>query len=168
MPPPIHSALTFDFRNEKSCLELRRWRGSLRVLSRPLVFTNGVFDLLHRGHVSYLLEARNLGGALLVGVNSDASVKRLKGESRPIQNEQDRTYILSMLRPCDAVVIFDEDTPFELISFVVPDILVKGGDYKIEDIVGRDIVEKNGGLVKTIPFVDGKSTTSIIEKMGKN
>ncbi len=167
MPPHIHAVPLFDFRDDKSRAELRRWRGSLRALSRKLVFTNGVFDLLHRGHVSYLLEARNLGGALLVGVNSDSSVTRLKDDSRPIQPELDRAYILSALRPCDAIVIFDEDTPLELITYIVPDILVKGGDYKIEDIVGREVVEKNGGVVKTIPFIEGKSTTSIVERMKK-
>ncbi|HYM20138.1 MAG TPA: D-glycero-beta-D-manno-heptose 1-phosphate adenylyltransferase [Candidatus Kapabacteria bacterium] len=167
MPPLIHSSPVFDFRNEKSRVELRKWRGSLRGLNRPLVFTNGVFDLLHRGHANYLMEARNLGGALLVGVNSDDSVKRLKGDSRPIQSEEDRAYILSMLRSCDGVVIFGEDTPLEVITFVVPDILVKGGDYKIEDIVGREVVECGGGIVKTIPFIEGRSTTGILERMKK-
>jgi len=142
-----------------------RWRGALRATNKPLVFTNGVFDLLHRGHVTYLLSARNEGAALLVGVNADASVKRLKGDSRPIQSEEDRALILASLGSCDAVVIFDQDTPKELIDFVIPDVLVKGGDYKIKDIVGRDTVESNGGVVKTIQFVEGKSTTGIVERM---
>ncbi len=163
--PPLHTVPVFRFRDEKERAALRQWRGALRVTGKKLVFTNGVFDLLHRGHVSYLLAARNEGDALMVGVNADASVKRLKGESRPIQSEEDRALILASLSACDCIVIFDEDTPKELIDFVIPDVLVKGGDYKIEDIVGRDTVENNGGKVMTIPFVDGKSTTGIVEKM---
>ncbi len=101
----------------------------------------------------------------MVGVNSDASVKRLKGESRPVQNEEDRALILASLSSCDCIVIFDEDTPRELIDFVIPEVLIKGGDYKPEDIVGRETVERHGGVVKTIAFVEGKSTTAIVEKL---
>jgi rfaE bifunctional protein nucleotidyltransferase chain/domain len=164
MPHPISSSPIFRFRNEAEREALRAWCKNLKS-SRKLVFTNGVFDLLHRGHVHYLLEARNLGDALVIGVNADASVKRLKGDSRPLQNEEDRAYILSLLRTCDAVAIFDEDTPLELISAIIPDVLVKGGDYEIANIVGREIVESNGGVVKTIPIVEGKSTTHIVRKM---
>jgi rfaE bifunctional protein nucleotidyltransferase chain/domain len=164
MPHPISSSPIFRFRNEAEREALRAWCKNLKS-SRKLVFTNGVFDLLHRGHVHYLLEARNLGDALVIGVNADASVKRLKGDSRPLQNEEDRAYILSLLRTCDAVAIFDEDTPLELISAIIPDVLVKGGDYEIANIVGREIVESNGGVVKTIPIVEGKSTTNIVRKM---
>jgi rfaE bifunctional protein nucleotidyltransferase chain/domain len=165
MPPPIHTVPVFRFRDETDRMKLRRWRGALRATNKSLVFTNGVFDLLHKGHISYLLEARNLGSVLMVGVNSDTSVKRLKGDERPIQSEEDRAFILASLRPCDSIVIFDEDTPLELITFVVPDVLVKGGDYKIEDIVGKDVVEASGGSVKTIPFVEGRSTSGIVKKM---
>lgn len=130
-----------------------------------LVFTNGCFDLLHLGHVSYLEEAANLGDRLIVGLNSDASVKRLKGEKRPLQNEESRLHILASLACVDAVCVFEEDTPLELIKSVQPDILVKGGDYKIEDIVGHEYVLKQGGQVKTIPIIEGHSTTSIEQKI---
>jgi D-beta-D-heptose 7-phosphate kinase/D-beta-D-heptose 1-phosphate adenosyltransferase len=135
-------------------------RGSLKV-----VFTNGCFDILHRGHVSYLHETKKLGDFLIVGVNSDASVSKLKGPSRPIQNEQDRLYILAGLESVDAVILFSEDTPEKLIKNLLPNVLVKGGDYQINEIVGHDIVLSNGGLVTTIPFVEGKSTTNIVKKM---
>ena len=134
-------------------------------LARPLVFTNGCFDILHRGHVSYLQNARNLGDFLIVGVNSDHSVSRLKGPTRPIQNEEDRAFILAGLECVDAVVLFEEDTPIRLIEQLLPNVLVKGGDYVIEEIVGYDVVTKNGGLVTTLPFVDGKSTSNIVKKM---
>ena len=130
-----------------------------------VVFTNGCFDILHRGHVSYLQNARNLGDFLIVGVNSDLSVSRLKGPTRPIQNEEDRLFILAGLECVDAVVLFEEDTPIRLIEQLLPNILVKGGDYVIEEIVGYDVVTKNGGLVTTLPFVDGKSTSNIVKKM---
>ncbi|HET9136081.1 MAG TPA: D-glycero-beta-D-manno-heptose 1-phosphate adenylyltransferase [Candidatus Kapabacteria bacterium] len=165
MPHPISSSPIFRFRNEAEQEALRAWCKNLKGNQKQLVFTNGVFDLLHRGHVHYLLEARNLGDALIIGVNADASVKRLKGDSRPIQNEEDRAYILSCLKACDAAVIFDEDTPLELVTAIIPDVLVKGGDYEITNIVGRDVVESNGGVVKTIPIVEGRSTTNIVQKM---
>jgi rfaE bifunctional protein nucleotidyltransferase chain/domain len=130
-----------------------------------VVFTNGCFDILHRGHVSYLQNARNLGDFLIVGVNSDHSVSRLKGPTRPIQNEEDRAFILAGLECVDAVVLFEEDTPIRLIEQLLPNVLVKGGDYVIEEIVGYDVVTKNGGLVTTLPFVDGKSTSNIVKKM---
>ena len=130
-----------------------------------VVFTNGCFDILHRGHVSYLQNARNLGDFLIVGVNSDHSVSKLKGPTRPIQNEDDRLFILAGLECVDAVVLFEEDTPIRLIEQLLPNVLVKGGDYVIEEIVGYDVVTKNGGLVTTLPFVDGKSTSNIVKKM---
>ncbi len=143
---------------------LRREFPRLRV-----VFTNGCFDILHVGHVRYLKEARALGDFLFVGVNSDASVKRLKGEQRPLQTETDRAEILAALACVDFVVVFDEDTPRRLIEQVAPDVLVKGGDWKIEQIVGADFVLARGGEVRSLSFSEGRSTTSVIEKlMGRN
>ncbi len=131
---------------------------------KKIVFTNGCFDLLHVGHVRYLQEARAQGDLLVVGVNSDVSVKRLKGPTRPIQNESDRAEILAALAAVDFVVIFTEDTPALLIEAVRPDVLVKGGDWKPEQIVGSSFVQSYGGQVKSLQFVDGKSTTSLIQK----
>ncbi len=139
-----------------------------RASGNKVVFTNGCFDLLHVGHVRYLQEARKQGAMLVVGVNSDHSVKRLKGPSRPIQNESDRAEILLALKSVDAVVIFTEDTPESIIKAIKPDVLVKGGDWKIEQIVGGDFVIKNGGQVKSLTFIDGKSTTKLIEKSQNN
>lgn len=134
--------------------------------SQQIVFTNGCFDILHRGHVEYLCHARDLGDKLILGLNTDASVKRLgKSPERPINTEETRAIILSALECVDAVILFDEDTPFDLINFVQPDVLVKGNDYKAEDIVGYDIVTAKGGKVITIQLVDGFSTTKLIEKM---
>lgn len=134
--------------------------------NKKIVFTNGVFDILHVGHVSYLEKAKQLGDILVLGLNSDASVKKLKGESRPINNEIDRANVLLGLKSVDYVCIFDEETPLNLIKSVNPSVLVKGADYSIENIVGADFVQKNGGEVKTITFIEGKSTTSTIAKMG--
>ena len=131
---------------------------------RKIVFTNGCFDLLHVGHVRYLKEARSLGDILVVGVNTDESVKRLKGPTRPVQNENDRAEILASLSAVDFVVLFDQETPLELINKVKPDFLVKGGDWKPEQIVGSSFVQSYGGKVKSLQFVDGKSTTSLIAK----
>lgn len=132
---------------------------------KKIVFTNGCFDILHRGHVTYLAEARKLGDLLVVGVNSDASVKRLKGPERPINNEKDRSYVLSQLKSVDFTEIFTEDTPLNLILKVQPKVLVKGGDWKIDQIVGGKEVIANGGDVFSLNFVDGYSTTSIIHKI---
>jgi rfaE bifunctional protein nucleotidyltransferase chain/domain len=132
---------------------------------KKIVFTNGCFDILHKGHVTYLNEAKKLGDLLLVGLNSDASVKRLKGPERPINNELDRQFVLSQLKAVDFVEIFDQDTPLELILKVKPTILVKGGDWKIEQIVGAKEVLASGGDVFSLNFVDGYSTTSIIHKI---
>ena len=131
---------------------------------RKIVFTNGCFDILHRGHVAYLNEARSLGDVLIVGLNSDQSVKRLKGESRPVNAELDRKYVLENLKCVDFVEIFEEDTPYNLISVVRPQVLVKGGDWKPDQIVGSSIVLSYGGNVKSLNFVDGYSTTSIIDR----
>ncbi|PLX25389.1 MAG: D-glycero-beta-D-manno-heptose 1-phosphate adenylyltransferase [Ignavibacteria bacterium] len=142
--------------------EMKRERETLRREGRKLVFTNGVFDILHRGHCEYLAEARNLGDALIVGLNSDTSVRRLKGESKPIVPEEDRAAVLSALNAVDYVVIFGEDTPIILISELLPDVLIKGGDYALDDIVGRKEVESSGGSVLTIPLTEGRSSTNII------
>jgi D-beta-D-heptose 7-phosphate kinase/D-beta-D-heptose 1-phosphate adenosyltransferase len=131
---------------------------------KKIVFTNGCFDLLHVGHVRYLAEAKSLGDVLVVGINSDVSVKKLKGPQRPVQSESDRAEILSCLSSVDIVVIFNEDTPLELIKKVRPDLLVKGGDWKPEQIIGSDFVMSYGGKVKSLQFIEGKSTTNIIQK----
>lgn len=128
---------------------------------KKIVFTNGCFDILHRGHVEYLQKAKELGDLLVLGLNSDSSVKRLKGESRPINNEKDRAIILSALECVDYIIIFEEDTPLELIKNLKPDILVKGGDYKIENVVGREYAKET----MIIDFVDGYSTTKIIKNI---
>ena len=132
---------------------------------KKIVFTNGCFDILHTGHVSYLNQARSLGDLLVIGLNSDASVKRLKGSSRPINSEQDRKFVIENLKAVDYVEIFEEDTPYNLIKKVSPSLLVKGGDWKVDQIVGSDLVLNNGGEVKSLKFIDGFSTTNIIEKI---
>ncbi|MEM6766104.1 MAG: D-glycero-beta-D-manno-heptose 1-phosphate adenylyltransferase [Bacteroidota bacterium] len=138
---------------------------SWKVRGDSIVFTNGCFDILHLGHVSYLEAASRLGDRFVVGLNADASVKRLKGEDRPIQPEEARARILAVMEFVDAVVLFEEDTPQQMIAAILPDVLVKGGDYVIEDIVGYQEVTANGGEVRTIPFVAGQATTNIIEKI---
>ena len=130
-----------------------------------VVFSNGCFDIVHAGHVDYLSKARDLGDKLIIGLNSDDSVRRLKGKGRPVQDENARAALLAAFSFVDAVVVFDEDTPFELISTLIPDILVKGSDYSVENIVGADVVLKNGGKVETIDFLEGYSTSSIIDKI---
>ncbi len=132
--------------------------------TRKLVFTNGCFDLLHVGHVRYLAEAKCCGDFLVVGVNSDSSVKSLKGPTRPIQNQEDRAEILAALGAVDCVVIFNEETPEKLIELVKPQVLVKGGDWKPQQIVGSRFVQSYGGEVRSLQFVNGKSTTKLIEK----
>jgi rfaE bifunctional protein nucleotidyltransferase chain/domain len=138
-------------------------RARLREAGRTLVFTNGVFDLLHRGHCEYLADARALGDALVVGLNTDASVRHLKGDRRPIVPEADRAAVLAALGCVDYVTLFDEDTPQRLIAAVLPDVLVKGGDYTPDTIVGRVEVECAGGRVLTIPLIEGKSSTNIVQ-----
>lgn len=144
--------------------EVSQYLSSLRQ-NKKIVFTNGCFDLLHIGHVRYLQEARSLGDVLVVGVNSDASVKRLKGPQRPLQREEDRAEILAALACVDFAVIFEEDTPYELIRLINPQVLVKGGDWTPDKIVGSDLVLAQGGVVRSLHFVDGRSTTKIIQKM---
>lgn len=132
-----------------------------------IVFTNGCFDILHLGHVDYLEKARNLGDRLVVGLNTDSSVSRFKGPERPVQDQNSRARLMSSLQFVDMVVLFDEDTPHQLISLLVPDVLVKGSDYLAENIVGADVVKKAGGEVKTLDFIDGYSTSKVIEKIRK-
>lgn len=136
-----------------------------RSAGRRIVFTNGCFDLLHLGHASYLAEARALGDLLVVGVNADAGVRRLKGPDRPLVPERDRALLLLALRSVDLACIFPEDTPLELIRVVRPDILAKGGDYRPEEVVGREVVEAHGGSVRIVPFRPGHSTSRLIERL---
>lgn len=142
---------------------LNRWR----FYENKIVFTNGCFDLLHYGHVEYLSKAKDLGDVLIIGLNTDSSVKKLKGNHRPLQNETSRATILASLQFVDAVVLFDEDTPYNLISHIRPAVLVKGSDYKPEQIIGYDILQTYNGEVKTIDFVPGYSTSAIEEKIRK-
>ena len=142
-------------------LQLKRWR----LQSKKIVFTNGVFDILHQGHIASLSKAATFGHILIVGLNADASVKRLKGNSRPVNSEQSRALLLASLLMVDAIIIFEEDTPLQLINAIIPDVLVKGGDYTLEQIVGATEVIAAGGEVKIVPILEGFSTTGIIEKM---
>jgi rfaE bifunctional protein nucleotidyltransferase chain/domain len=147
--------------------ELRRERGRLRAEGKRLVFTNGCFDILHVGHVRYLQNARELGDALLVAINSDRAVRELKGAGRPIMNEEERAEMLAALSAVDYVTVFDDLSPRALISEVLPDVLVKGGDYQLDEIHGREETEAAGGRVLSLPFVEGASTSSIIERIRK-
>jgi D-glycero-beta-D-manno-heptose 1-phosphate adenylyltransferase len=142
-------------------------RSQYKREGKKVVFTNGCFDILHRGHVEYLQKAKSLGDVLIVGLNTDASVRRLKGPARPVVCEADRAVVLSALEVVDHVCLFDEDTPFEIIRDLVPDILVKGADWAIEKVVGKDIVEHAGGVVRTIEFLPDRSTTSIIDRIAQ-
>src|ERR1051325_2680475 len=148
--------------------ELLGLRQRLRAAGKSLVFTNGVFDLLHVGHVRYLAAARALGDALVVAVNSDRAVRELKGGGRPVINQDERAEILAALRQVDYVTIFDDISPRPLIASLLPDVLVKGGDYGLDDIHGREEVEAAGGRVVSLPFVEGMSTSAMIEKMKKS
>jgi len=132
---------------------------------KKVVFTNGVFDILHRGHAEYLAAAKSLGDVLIVGVNSDASVRKIKGPSRPVVNENDRAFMLAQLVPVDAVCIFDQETPLEIITALLPNVLVKGADWNVNDVVGKDVVEHAGGKVLTVPLVPQRSTTNIIARI---
>jgi rfaE bifunctional protein nucleotidyltransferase chain/domain len=161
----LNFAPIFNFRDEADRKRLAEWREDLRKSGTALVFTNGVFDILHAGHAGYLMEARNAGGALIIGLNSDASVRAIKGPNRPIQHEVDRALLLASLKCTDGIVVFDEETPLELIRFILPDILIKGADYSRATIVGADEVEANGGRVLTIPLAEGRSTSGIVEKI---
>ena len=145
--------------------EAARWAAELRRQGKSIVFTNGVFDLLHPGHVRYLQQARRLGDVLVVAVNSDRSARASKGESRPITPETERAEILAALAAVDAVVIFDEETPYEAIKAIEPDVLVKGADWALDAIVGRDLVEGRGGRVVRVPVEQGHSTTAIVNRI---
>lgn len=138
---------------------------SLRITGNTIAFTNGCFDILHEGHIFSLSEAAKEADFLIVGVNSDASVRKLKGPERPVNNQQTRSLVLASLLIVDAVIIFDEDTPYQLISAIKPDVLVKGGDYTIDRVVGSDVVLSYGGKVIITPFIQGFSTTGLIEKI---
>ncbi len=150
-----------------SLTEIKKIRSKLKTEGQKIVFTNGVFDLVHAGHVDYLSKAKKLGDVLIVGLNSDDSVKRIKGDRRPILKQEERAFILSNLKPVDYVVLFDDDSPEKLISEIIPDILVKGADWSIEKIIGKDIVERNGGKVMNIKFVNDQSTSKIIDLIVK-
>ncbi len=149
----------------KTLPEITALARELREAGRKIVFTNGCFDILHYGHAFYLQEAAALGDVLIVGVNSDVSVRRLKGESRPVIRQEYRSAMVAALQSVDFVVLFEEDTPYELIKAVKPDVLVKGGDWRKEEIVGFDLVEAGGGKVASLDFVDGFSTSSLIDKI---
>jgi rfaE bifunctional protein nucleotidyltransferase chain/domain len=151
----------------KTVEELRPLLAILRAAGKKIVFTNGCFDLIHTGHTRYLAIARSFGDILLVAVNSDASVSTIKGEKRPINSQQERAEALAALESVDFVTIFSEPDPYKVISALQPDVLVKGGDWPIEKIVGRDVVEARGGKVVNVPFVEGQSTTGIIERILK-
>ena len=144
--------------------EVHNWRSA----GKTIVFTNGCFDLLHRGHVEYLNTAKLHGDILIVGINSDRSVHVLKGQNRPLIGQEDRAFIISQLKAVDATIIFDEDTPYRLIKDIQPDVLVKGGDYVPDEVVGKDIVENSGGKVVIVPLTPGKSTTGILTKIAES
>jgi len=145
--------------------ELKKIRANFKKQNKLVVFTNGCFDILHAGHVDYLSKAKALGDILIVGMNTDNSVKRLKGINRPITSELERAFVILQLKAVDYVVFFDEDTPYNLISELIPDVLVKGADWNIDEIVGKDIVESNGGKVLNIKFDVDQSTTKIIKRI---
>jgi rfaE bifunctional protein nucleotidyltransferase chain/domain len=151
----------------KSLPELIEIRKHLRQLKKKVVFTNGVFDLLHRGHVEYLEKARSLGDVLMVGINSDDSVKLVKGSWKPLVNQEDRALVLAGLSSIDYICFFAEETPHLIISSLLPDILVKGSDYHLDEIVGRDVVESSGGRVVTIALTPGMSTTDVVKRIAK-
>jgi rfaE bifunctional protein nucleotidyltransferase chain/domain len=148
--------------------EMKKRCAMWHLLGKKIVFTNGCFDILHLGHIEYLSKAAGMGDALVIGLNSDESVRKLKGDHRPINNENARAMVLASLRFTDAVVVFNEDNPYELIRLIQPDILVKGNDYKTEEIAGHDIVLSQGGKVITIELTPGYSTTGIAEKISQS
>jgi len=143
--------------------EIKSIRIRLKQENKKVVFTNGCSDLIHAGHVDYLIKAKEMGDAMILALNTDDSIRRIKGEKRPILKQDERAFIVGNLKPVDYVTFFDEDTPEQIIKDIVPDVLVKGADWAIEKIVGRDIVESNGGEVKTIKFVNDQSTSNIIK-----
>jgi D-glycero-beta-D-manno-heptose 1-phosphate adenylyltransferase len=143
--------------------EVKSLRSRLRTEKKKVVFTNGVFDIIHSGHVDYLIKAKAAGDILIVGLNSDTSVRKIKGEKRPVIPQTERAFILSNLKPVDYVVIFDEETPAKIIEELIPDVLVKGADWSLDKIVGSSTVIENGGEVKNIPFINNQSTSQIID-----
>ena len=145
--------------------DFQKIRQDIKEKNLKLVFTNGCFDILHRGHIAYLNEAKSLGDLLIVGLNSDSSVKKLKGSNRPYNNENDRAFVLDNLKAVDYIILFSEDTPYNLIKNVKPDYLVKGGDWKEEEIVGSDIVKEYSGKIISLKYIDNYSTTSFINKI---
>jgi rfaE bifunctional protein nucleotidyltransferase chain/domain len=145
--------------------DLKNQVNAWKQAGEEVVFTNGCFDIIHRGHIEVLAQTADSGDRLIIGLNSDSSIQKLKGEDRPIIDEQARAILLAALSFVDAVILFPEDTPINLISTLLPDVLAKGGDYKIETIVGHEIVQNNGGKVILVPFVDGFSSTIIIDKI---
>jgi D-glycero-beta-D-manno-heptose 1-phosphate adenylyltransferase len=149
--------------NIKSRIEIKLIREQLKQQNKKVVFTNGCFDLIHSGHVDYLVKAKEMGDALILALNSDSSIRNIKGDKRPILKQDERAFIVSNLKPVDYVTFFEEDTPAEIINDLIPDVLVKGADWAIDKIVGRQVVEANGGTVKTIQFVSDQSTSNIIE-----
>lgn len=152
-------------KSRKEIIEIRK---QLKQQLKKVVFTNGVFDLIHAGHVDYLVKAKEMGDVLILALNTDESVRRIKGDKRPILLQNERAFVVSNLKPVDYVTFFDEDTPAEIINDLIPDVLVKGADWSIDKIVGRDVVEANGGEVKTIDFVNDQSTSKIIQKIINN
>ena len=149
------------FSVENLKLQVDKWK----VSGERVVFTNGCFDIIHQGHIEVLARTADLGTKLIIGLNSDSSIQKLKGENRPIIQQQSRAILLASFSFVDAVILFSEDTPINLISTLLPDVLAKGGDYEIETIVGHEIIQKNGGKVVLVPFIDGFSSTTIIEKI---
>jgi len=158
----LHKIRQKQYSLESLLKEVAAWKAG----GERIVFTNGCFDILHPGHIDYLAKAATLGDKLIIGLNSDASVKRLKGETRPLQNQQARMFILAALAFTDAIILFNEDTPYQLLSQIKPHILVKGADYKINQVIGADIVTANGGSVALLPYLPGNSTSGIIARMG--
>jgi rfaE bifunctional protein nucleotidyltransferase chain/domain len=148
--------------------DLKNQVNAWKQTGEDVVFTNGCFDIIHRGHIEVLAQTADLGDRLIIGLNSDSSIQKLKGEDRPIIDEQARAILLAALSFVDAVILFTEETPINLISTLLPDVLAKGGDYEIETIVGHEIVQNNGGEVILVPFVDGFSSTTIIDKIKKS
>ena len=158
-----------NFKNIKSKIyslsDLKIQSDKWKKKGKKLVFTNGCFDLVHRGHLEVLANTADLGDKLIIGLNSDSSIKHLKGENKPIMDEISRAILLASLQFVDAVVFFSEETPYKLIETLVPDVLAKGGDYKVTEIAGREVVLENGGEVILVPFIDGFSSTNIVEKI---
>jgi len=159
----INEKIINDYKGKDLENKLKTWRNQ----GKSIVFTNGCFDILHLGHIDYLVKAASLGDRLIIGLNTDNSVRKIKGENRPVNNQHARSMMLASLLFTDMVVFFDEETPYSLIKTILPDVLVKGGDYKREEIVGYDILVTYGGKIKTIDFLEGYSTTTLIEKINK-